>query len=243
MALVRNEDNELYLMRAIMAEMRNRVHALISRNSDKDRSFMVVHSPAERIGKNEYVIAIVVANLDRRTTIPYLEIMECRESDLQSTIKETLKEIISNPRNAVISAIGETDVDMKTFKNKVITQYGSIIDDSDPNIGDAFEDLKPSTPFKVMAQIVKATRDDLNEIIDDLDDDEKEDFNSVSGKYRNENLKVQKDKKMMTFGNGIQFTVVGFDYDEDDDECSYRRLDCDVSYKLKREVKSDDMYN
>lgn len=244
MSLVRNQENELYLMRAVFAALREEVYALIEDNRDGDRSAMVVHSPAEKIGKNEYLVCSVIANMDRKATYPYMGIIYAKDSDVEKELKNSVADLVSKPRNSIFQKVAGDDSSAKSFRNKVIKIFGSISDDSTPAIGDCFEDIKSVSVFKILAQVVKATMDDLDDIIDnELDVDDKEKFNKSVGRYKNENISVKKDRKTFSFYNGIQLTVVGFEYDEDDNESSYSDVITDVSYSIKRETKSDDMYN
>lgn len=244
MALKRNEDNELYLLRSVVGAMREEVYALIEENRDGDRNCMVVHSPAERISDGMYMMMIVVSNLKRRTTIPYLEIFDSSPSDLESDSKDVIKEILTKPKDSIIVKIGKDDESYKTFRNKVIKHFGNVADDDTPSIQDCYEDIKKGSPFKTVAQIVKETIADLDDILDnELDEDDYEDFNYTVGKYSNKNSTVMKDKKTFNFDNGIKLTVKGFKYNDKKETTSYTGLVADLQYKLKREAKSDDMYN
>lgn len=244
MSLVRNQENELYLVRAIYAALREEVYALIEDNRDGDRSAMVVYSPAEKIGKNEYLVCSVVANMDRKATYPYMEIIYAKDNEIEKELKNSVNDLVSKPRNSIFQKVAGDDSSAKSFRNKVIKIYGSISDDSSPSIGDCFEDIKTVPVFKILAQVVKATMEDLDDIIEnELSEDDKDIFNKSVGRYKNENISVKKDRKTFSFYNGIQLTVVGFEYDEDEDESSYSEVVTDVSYSIKREAKSDDMYN
>lgn len=231
-------------MRALYSAIREEAEALVKEHRDSEKEQMVVVTPGKRIDSYNYVSAIVIANKDRRTTIPYIEMFEADNGEQKAELKSIVKSLVRKEKNAIILHLGGSDDETKNFRNKMSRTYNDMVDAADKPIDDAFENFSNIGPFGVFAQIVKDTISDLHSIIDeDMDDDDKENFRRSRGTYRTEFTKCKKDGREFSFSNGLTLTVKGYEFDEDEKaEDSYDELILDISYSLKREAKSDCMY-
>lgn len=235
----RNRENETYFMRALYFALREEAEAMVKENRDSEKDLMVVATPAKRINKEEFVSAIVVANKDLRTTIPYIELFEADNGEQKSELKSIIKSIVRKEKNCITLYLGEGDDETSNFKNKLSRTYNDMIDASDKPLDDAFPSYASVGPFGIFTQIVKDTIDDLDAIIDDeMDDDDKENFRRSKGTYKTEFTKCKKNGREFSFSNGLVLSVKGFDEEDD----SYESIKLDISYALKREAKSDCMY-
>ncbi|MGL5719090.1 MAG: hypothetical protein ACRCX2_39180 [Paraclostridium sp.] len=236
--------NELIFMRAIFSTMLEEVKSLVTENRNGGRDLMFVKSPHVRIEKGLYAFIAVKSNIPKRTTVPALVVIHSTESEIESDVKDTVVALVENPKNTREVTIGATSEEAKNFRNCLRTNYNCIADDNSEPINSAFEGYDTiDSVFKILGQIIKDTRRRLFDALDEMDDDTRESFKRSYAEIDLDDCTVEKDGRRFKFENGIIIDVRKFDEDLDSDEYSDElELDFSLGYRIKREVKSDELY-
>ena len=234
----RMESNiELVLLRALFATMAEGMVSMIESNRNDVRDIFIIRTPSIRINENDYLIVAIKSDTSRRTSIPYLDLLDA--NNVAANVKEFVLSLARSERALKEDVVSSSAEEQKKFKSKFRYMYNSLISETDGDLDREVPSFAVSADvLTIIADIFKNTINDLEEALKELTSDEANDFMYSCVDLNLQYTRVRKERRDFIFDNGIILTVYGFQ----EIDRMYDSIAVSLDYKIKREAKNDGLF-